>query len=101
MVLEESLGESPGSTDNELYNLWSNFYKAQNEHVIQMVTEIVCFKLETAEVGASEMTHLPILIDSGASRSVCGRKWAENGSESKNWNVNLVKNSFALGRVHP
>ena len=101
MVLDESLGESPGPTDDELYNLWSNFYKAQNEHVIQMVAEIVCFELKTAEFGASEVNRSPISIDSGASRSVCGRKWAENGPECKNWNVNLVKNIFALGRALP
>ena len=54
MALEEQLGESSGSANNELYNLWSNFYKAQNEHVIQMVTEIVRFELKTAEIVGSK-----------------------------------------------
>ena len=40
MAAEGQTAENVASADNDLYNLWSNFYKAQNEHVIQMVTEI-------------------------------------------------------------
>ena len=51
-----------------------------NDHVIHMVTEAVAYEDESINTinghGLGRESPL-ILIDSGASRSVCGRQWAE------------------------
>ena len=66
--------------EQEMYKLRSEYYKGANDHVIHMVTETVAYKTETINAinghGLDRESPL-ILIDSGASRSVCGRKWAE------------------------
>lgn len=82
---QADFGGNPGESRDEpegrdLYKLWAEYYKAQNGHVIQMVTEIVCFGSKTSQSvnGRPTSRDSPaILIDSGSSRSVCGRKWAD------------------------
>ena len=97
LILDEHLGDKIESADTELYNLRSNYYKSQNEHVIQMVTESACFEMESPNISAHEMNHLSILIDSGASRSVCGRKWAEKWFQTKNLESQPSAKQFRFG----
>ena len=65
--------------------------------MIQMVTEVVCFETKTAEIEFPEMNHSSILIDSGASRSVCGRKWAEKWFKKEKLEMQSSSKTFRFG----
>ena len=71
--------EACDQNEQEMYKLWGNFYKGNQNHNIHMMTEIVAYKTDaTKEInghGLGRESPL-ILIDCGASRSVCGRRWA-------------------------
>ena len=67
-----------------MYKLWPEYYKAQ-ENTIRMVTTVINYEAEVAKtINGHEMARDSpvILVDSGASRSVCGRKWSDWWFES-------------------
>ena len=83
-----------------MYKLWGDFYKGTNNHVIHMATEMVAYKTDTTnDINGHGLGResLLILIDSGASRSVCGRQWAEWWFESSKLNLAVSQKQFRFG----
>ena len=86
-----------------MYKLRADYYMAQNELDIQMATEVVCFDVETPGVnnGRAAGRDSPlILIDSGSSRSVCGRKLVEWRFHSAKIELESSKKNFIPGASH-
>ena len=101
LLLNDQIGQASESPDNELRNLRPNFYKAQNEHVIQMATEMSCFELKSSDFGAEKLNQLAILIDSGAPVQYVGGNGQKLGFNPRNWSYNQVTNCFVSGLVPP
>ena len=89
LTAEEVVGkvtdDGCAKNEQEMYKLRADFYKGTINHAIHMVTEMVAYTTDTTKEinGHGLGREAPLmLIDSGASRSVCGRKWAEWWFES-------------------
>ena len=100
---DKPIEEGPDQNEQEMYKLWENFYKGNNNHTIHMVTEVVAYKADTTkEINGHGMGRESplILIDFGASRSVCGRKWDEWWFGSPKLVLGVSQNNFdsELGR---
>ena len=86
--IDESGGGNPeceeDGVEQEMYKLWPEYYKAQL-NTIRMVTTVGNYDAEVAKtINGREMARDSpvILVDSGASRSACGRKWIDWRFES-------------------
>ena len=92
--------EACDQNEQEMYKLWENFYKGNQNHNIHMMTEIVAYKTDATEEinghGLGRESPL-ILIDCGASRSVCGRRWAEWWFGSTKLKLDLSQKQFRFG----
>ena len=90
-------------TEQEMYKIRAEYYTTR-ENTIRMVSTSINYEAEIVKnINGHTVARdsQVILIDIGASRSVCGRKWVDWRFESSSWCWPIVKSRFDLDLAHP